>query len=199
MTANGSVRMMQCTSCGTLAIGTGEATCCDSPMEHIDEEGQDRDDGSPNTGNSSSNTIADGDPESEDGECISPELHDILRTVFGMSPAELDICLCIMEGGPLTVSELSERVEYERSVVAQHLNHLVELDILKKRRQLLDRGGDVYVYSARPPEVVRERFRRSFLRWVFEATTQLDELSRRKIEGIAETQSNTEWTVFRHS
>ncbi|UIP00950.1 MarR family transcriptional regulator [Halobaculum sp. CBA1158] len=222
-----SARLMECSSCGNLAIGGGEVTCCASPMDRIgggpagpsgpaaSGATAERDptggrDAIPRTG-AVSRDATDGDGAGEEGgsdgtggsdrEAGSAvgevDLDEVLRVVFGMSPAELDVCLCIMEGGPSTVADLTARVEYERTVVSRHLNHLADLGVLEKRRQILDQGGDVYVYSPVPPAVVRDRFHRSFLRWAAEATARLDDLSRQKVEGIVRSSSNDEWTVFR--
>lgn len=177
-------RLVECGACGNLGLGTDEITCCASPMELV-RPASDAGDGTHGP---------DGQP---DDACPDPGLEELLRVVYGMSPAELDVCLCVMEHGTLTAAELTERVGYDRSVVARHLNHLADLGVVEKRRQILDRGGDVYVYTPEPPEVVRRRFRETFLRWAAAGVDRIDDLSREKVEGIAEAESATEWTVFR--
>lgn len=170
-------RLVACAECGTVGFGTGEPTCCGAPM-----------------------TPPETRPRStapDDAGPAEPSVADVLRVAFGMSPAELDVCLCVMEAGPTTVAELTERVDYDRSVVARHCNHLAALGVVEKRRQLLDRGGDVYVYVPRRPAVVRRRLRESFLAWAGVAAERVEEVSREKVEGIAEAASATEWTVFR--
>lgn len=175
--ADDTPRLVECSTCGNVGLGTGEIRCCESPMEPLDA--------TPSAHGES------GEPFAE------PELDELLRAVYGMSSAELDVCLCVMEGGTLTVAELTERVDYDRSVVARHLNHLAALGVVEKRRQILDRGGDVYVYTPESPATVRRRFRESFLRWAAAAAARIDDLSREKVEGIAESESATQWTVFR--
>jgi len=178
MTATDDVpRLVECDACGNVGLGTGEIRCCESPMR---------------TASSPANT------DDGPGEGVpDPDLEELLRVVYGMSAAELDVCLCVMEGGTLTVAELTERVDYDRSVVARHLNHLATLGVVEKRRQILDRGGDVYVYTPESAATVRRRFRESFLRWAAAAAVRIDDLSREKVEGIAESASATQWTVFR--
>ncbi|MFC6787248.1 MarR family transcriptional regulator [Halobaculum halobium] len=176
-------RLVECTDCDALAVGGDEIRCCGSAMTPAGRHANGPGDGSP--------------PASDSDDPPGPDLDDLLRVVFGMSPAELDVCLCVMEDGTLTVAELTERVGYDRSVVARHLNHLAALGVVEKRRQILDRGGDAYVYSPKSPGTVRRRFRESFLQWAAGAADRIDDLSREKVEAIAEAGSATEWTVFR--
>ncbi|WP_201289654.1 helix-turn-helix domain-containing protein [Halobaculum saliterrae] len=193
-TTDDAYRLVECSDCGALAVGGDEVGCCGSAMAPTGRTVTDATDGD----------VADGAPASDDldrpgvsEEPPEPDLDELLRVVFGMSPAELDVCLCVMEHGTLTTAELTERVGYDRSVVARHLNHLADLGVVEKRRQILDRGGDVYVYTPEPPETVRRRFRETFLRWAAAGVDRIDDLSREKVEGLAEAESATEWTVFR--
>jgi predicted transcriptional regulator len=126
-----------------------------------------------------------------------PTLEDLLRTVFDMSGAELDVCLCVMEGGWTTAAELADRTDYDRSVVARHLSHLVALEVVERRRQILRSGGEAYVYTPADPADVRRRFRERFLRWAAAGATRIDELSREKVEAIVEGEDDAQWTVFR--
>lgn len=126
-----------------------------------------------------------------------PTLAELLRTVFGMSETELEICLCVMEGGDLTAAELADRVGYDRSVVSRHLNHLAELGVIDKQRRLLKQGGHTYVYRPVAPETVRKRLTEAFVAWVGEGTERLRTLRREKVESIAATDEEPAWKVFR--
>jgi predicted transcriptional regulator len=138
---------------------------------------------------------ADGGP---DPTAVSePTLDDLLETVFDMSATELELCLCVMEGGELTVSQLAEQTEYDRSVVTRHLNHLADLNVLRKQRRLLEQGGQVYVYTPVAPEVIRRTFKRLFLTWVVHSARLLDELRREKVESIVERHvEDSQWQIF---
>ena len=163
--------LYECSACGNIGIGDGEIRCCDGPMDALD-------------------------PVSMVEE---PTLEDLLYAVFDMSATELDICLCVMEGGDLTVSELADRIGYDRSVVSRHLAHLAELGVIERQRQLLEQGGHTYVYSPVPPETVRARLRDAFVTWVRAATVQLDSLQREKVESIADHGDATSWRIFRET
>lgn len=139
------------------------------------------------------------EPASNDDFSVSePSLDELLRTVFDMSETELDVCLCVMEGGEQTVAELAEQVDYDRSVVSRHLNHLVDLGVVDKRRRLLKEGGHVYVYVPNDPEVVRRSLAGAFATWVQEATALIDSLSREKVEAIVEADAESpQWRIYR--
>jgi predicted transcriptional regulator len=127
-----------------------------------------------------------------------PDLETLLRTVFGMSETELEICLCVMENGEVTVQELADAVDYDRSVVTRHLNHLADLEVIEKRRQLLKSGGHVYVYTPVDADAIRARFRQLFLAWVASATESLADLRREKVESVVETAvEEPQWRIFR--
>jgi predicted transcriptional regulator len=139
------------------------------------------------------------EPLDDRGRPISqPTLEELLGTVFDMTEAELDICLCVMEGGERTVKELAEQIAYDRSVIARHLNHLVELGVLEKRRRILKQGGQVYVYAPVDPAEIRRNFSVLFLQWVQEASALIEALRREKVEAIVEADSSEpEWKIYR--
>lgn len=126
-----------------------------------------------------------------------PDLVDILRGVFEMSDTELEVCLCVMESGTMTVKELAEEIDYDRSVIARHLNHLGELGVIEKQRQLLKKGGHVYIYKSVDPEIVRNRLTAAFLTWISSATAEIATLRKEKVESIARSDDDTAWTLFR--
>lgn len=165
-----AVDLVECRTCGNLGLGKGDIRCCEGPMQSV---------------------------ETSASPVCPPSLDDVLRTVFDMSETELDVCLCVVEGGEQTVNELAKAVDYDRSVVARHLNHLVELGVLEKRRRLLRQGGDVYVYAPRDPDEVRRSLTGLFARWVAHATPHLADLRQDKVAAIVETRSeNTQWSIY---
>lgn len=161
----------ECVTCGNLGVGDGSITCCERPMRPI---------------------------ASESAVAREPTLEDLLQTVFDMSQSELDVCLCVMESGGLTVRELADQTEYDRSIVSRHLSHLADLGVLDKRRQLLEQGGHVYVYSPKDAETVRQSLRDAFLGWLGRANSIVDDLSREKVEAIVENDSrNPQWKIYK--
>lgn len=165
-----SVRLYECASCGNLGFGRDGVVCCDREMT----------------------------PAADTSFGVTqPTLPDMLGTVFNMSETELDICLCVMEGGEQTVADLAEQVEYDRSVVNRHLNHLVELGVLDKHRRILKAGGEVHVYRPKGPEEVRRSLIGAFMGWVQQATPLLESLSREKVEAIVESDAeDPQWRIY---
>lgn len=161
--------LFECETCGNVGIGDGEIRCCDGAMAPVDREAPIED----------------------------PSLEDLLRSVFDMTETELEICLCVMEGGSLTVGELADRVGYDRSVVDRHLKHLAELGVVDRERRILRQGGHAYVYTPVSPAVVRERLTDAFLVWADAAATELAALRREKVETIADTGDDPAWQVFK--
>lgn len=167
--------VFRCPDCGNVGLGDGDGVCCDAPMERVDGD-------------------ADG--------VVEPSLEELLGTVFDMSESELDVCLCVMEGGDQTVQELAERTAYDRSVVARHLAHLVELGIVERHRRLLRQGGHVYVYEPTDEATVRRNLERRFLAWLEGALEGLASIRREKVEGIVEAESagsatEAQWKIYR--
>ena len=166
---NDDVTTFECSHCGNLGIGDGEIKCCEETMEEIGR-----------------------DPVS-----TAPTLSELLKSVFDMSETELELCLCVMEGGSVTVTALAEQTEYDRSLINRHLNHLASIGVVKKQRRLLDSGGEVYVYTPVSPETVRAQLRREFHQWTATATAQLNALQREKVESIADPDDGEPaWEVF---
>lgn len=164
------MELLECGSCGNLAIGHGEISCCDHAMAPLGDD-------------------LSGVP--------APSLDGMLRSVFGMTGSELDVCLCVMAGGEQTVADLADRVDYDRSVVSRHLNHLAELGVVTKRRRIRKAGGHVYVYAPNAPDEVRRSLLGSFLAWVGAATAEIDALSREKVEAIVDAGTDTpQWRIY---
>jgi predicted transcriptional regulator len=127
----------------------------------------------------------------------TPDLDSVLHHVFQMSDTELEVCLCVMESGTLTVRELAEQIDYDRSVISRHLNHLAKLGVVEKQRRLIQQGGHVYVYRPVPPETVRKQLLAVFLTWVRAATRQIGTLRQEKVASVADTDDEPAWTLFR--
>lgn len=166
-----SATLFECASCGNLGLGRSNLQCCNGTIQ----------------------AVGDGDFDIK-----NPTLEELLRTVFGMSKTEMDLCLCIMEGGETTVKQLADEVDYDRSVVSRHLNHLVDLGVIDKRRRIRKKGGQVYIYTPSEPDVVRRNLTGAFLSWVQEATELIESLSREKVEAMVESDiREAQWKIYK--
>lgn len=163
---------MKCPDCETITLGRAEerSQCCERPLHPVE--------------------IGDLDVE-------SPALEDILGMVFGMNETELDVCLCVMDIGEATTTDIAAELDVDRSHVSRHLNHLVDLGVLEKRERLLERGGRVNVYTPASLETVRGNFTLGLVAWFTEAIDVIEGLSREKVEAIEELADQpSELTIY---
>lgn len=154
----------ECRSCGDYRLESTETTCCGDPMTELDD------------------TVPIEQPDEE----------RLMRTVFGISETELEVCRHLMAEPEVTVEELTEAVDRDRSVVTRHLNDLVDLGVVEKQSRVLSEGGRINVYKHRSVDAVRRQFKLGLYTWITDAVDVIDELSEEKIElmvrrGAAET------------
>jgi predicted transcriptional regulator len=164
--------IMECPDCETIMLGGADdrSRCCDEQLRPIE------------TGNV---------------EIEPPALEDLLGMVFGMNETELDVCLCVMDVGEATTSEIAAELEVDRSHVSRHLNHLVDLGVLEKRQRLLEAGGRVNVYTPASLETVRRNFTLGLVAWFDEAVDVIEGMSREKVEAIeALTDHPSDVTIY---
>lgn len=162
----------ECPACETLSMGEQDrpSSCCDEPLDGV---------------------------AVDDVEVESPALEELLAMVFGMSQTELDVCLCVMDVGETTTKEIADELGVDRSHVSRHLNHLLELGVLEKQERLLEGGGRVNVYTPASLETVRRNFTVGLFAWFSEATEVLEDLSREKVEAIADLgEDEASMTIF---
>lgn len=145
----------ECRSCGRIEL-RGEGRCCGERMEAFERTTR----------------------------VESPETEDIARTVFGMTPTQLDICHVLMAEDEATVNELAESVPKNRSTIYRHLDHLAELGFVTAREEAIPDGGQVNVYSSRPPAELRRKLTVGLAVWLDEAKAMTDELTEEKIEAM---------------
>jgi len=164
---------VECSDCGSVAVQSSRdrSQCCGRPVKEVD---------------------------SEEFPVQDPDLDELLGTVFGMSRTELDVCLCVMDVGEATTKDIARELDVDRSHVSRHLNHLVELGVLEKRRRLLEEGGRVNVYTPAELEAVRRNFTLGLFAWMDEAVEVIDGISREKVESITELSDEVPETAVYH-
>lgn len=96
----------RCESCGNYQLGTAAVRCCGDAMTEVDD------------------TVP----------IDSPDEEELVQTVFDISETELEVCRCLMAEPEITVEELAEMVDRDRSVVTRHLNHLTNLGLVENSR-----------------------------------------------------------------
>jgi len=163
-----SLAIYECKSCDNYILSTAseaEITCCGSEPRRVEEEG---------------------------ASVELPEEKTFFRQVFGMTETEMSICLCVIEEGESTASDISDALGVERSVVSRYANHLVELGFLHKSERNLRSGGRVHVYEHATPEEVTRSLTLGFYRWAAEGTKLIDDFERKKMEQMAAVEGDAD-------
>lgn len=152
-----NVEAYECSSCSRVRFHD-EMECCDAPIESVET------------------TV----------RIEAPETLQIAREVFGITPTELAVCHSLMGEGEATVDDISGQFDYDRSTVIRHLNHLLELGMIRKRSEVIEGGGRVNVYSSRSPAAIRRQFTLGLYVWLEEVSELADDLTDEKIEALTE-------------
>jgi predicted transcriptional regulator len=120
-----------------------------------------------------------GEPMERVRECAldvqTPEIRQVLLEAFGLPKPGLDICLCVIGEGPLSPSELADRLDYGESTVRTHLNELVEFGLLERTQLNRESGGFVNVYHSIDLGEMREETLVGFYVWAGEAASLIEE------------------------
>jgi len=103
-----------------------------------------------------------------------PDIRQVLLDVFNLPKTGLDICLSVVGEGPLSASEVAERLDYDRSTVTRYLNDLVDLGLLTKSQLNREAGGVVNVYHSTDLERMRRETLLGFFTWAGEAAELID-------------------------
>ena len=149
----------RCIDCNNVVLTMqdcdGGMTCHDEPMERVTETGLD---------------------------VRPPDIRQVLLDAFGLPKPGLDICLCVIGDGPLSPSELADRLDYDTSTVRTYLNELVEFGLLEKSQLNRESGGFVNVYHSIDLEEMREETLVGFYAWAGEAASLIEEANLTKAD-----------------
>ncbi|MFB6222158.1 MAG: helix-turn-helix domain-containing protein [Haloarcula sp.] len=104
-----------------------------------------------------------------------PNIRQVLLDAFGLPKPGLDICLCVIDDGPLSTAELADRLDYDESTVRKYLNELVEFGLLQKSQLNREQGGYVNVYHSPDLAEMRTESLVAFYAWAGEAASLIEE------------------------
>jgi predicted transcriptional regulator len=105
----------------------------------------------------------------------TPNLRELLLNVFGLPKAGLDICLCVIDQGPLAPEEVADQLGYDESTIRRYLNELTDVGLLVKTQLNREDGGFVNVYRPIDVEEMRRESLIGFYLWAGEAATLIEE------------------------
>lgn len=130
-----------------------------------------------------------------------PDLREVLLNVFGLPKAGLDICLCVIDQGPLAPEEVAEQLGYDESTIRRYLNELSEIGLLTKTQLNREDGGFVNVYRPIDVEEMRRESLIGFYLWAGEAATLIEEANLTKEDYLdgsyQESLDEVFWESFR--
>jgi predicted transcriptional regulator len=120
---------------------------------------------------------------SELGVGIDPTLDEVVTAVLDLRGHERASYHALLDRPGRTTGELAAVVGRDRSNVNRSLTALVEKGLVTRHRRVLEVGGHVYQYTAKPPDAVRLLLHAALEEWARAAHDRVDEFLTRADEG----------------
>ncbi len=96
----------------------------------------------------------------------------LLCCAFGVKTSAAKVYLELRDS-PMTVEELADKVEKERSVVQRYLQELVDNNLALRETVSLERGGYYYTYKRNSSEEIRQTMLTQLDQWYHETRKYL--------------------------
>jgi len=111
---------------------------------------------------------------------IGPE--ELIKCALGIKTTEIQAYCVLVNLGPVTIQDATERLSKSRSTAQRLLQNLVEKGLATREEELIGLGGYKYVYRAVPPERLKESIRDTLDRWYRRMLDELDDLPQKITE-----------------
>jgi len=111
---------------------------------------------------------------------IGPE--ELIKCALGIKTTEIQAYCVLVNQGPVTIQDATERLSKSRSTAQRLLQNLVEKGLATREEELIGLGGYKYVYRAVPPERLKESIRDTLDRWYRRMMDELDDLPQKITE-----------------
>lgn len=111
---------------------------------------------------------------------IGPE--ELIKCALGIKTTEIQAYCVLVNLGPITIQEVTERLSRSRSTAQRLLQNLVEKGLATREEELIGLGGYKYVYRAVPPERLKESIRDTLDKWYRRMLDELDDLPQKITE-----------------
>ena len=119
--------------------------------------------------------MSDGEPTMRELMLVeNPRFEDVMRCVFGIQDHETETYLALLDEPGTSAAHLAETLDRDRSNVSRSLDTLREKGLTRRRREVLDAGGDGYCYWAEPLADVKERMHEDLDAWTAEVHGYID-------------------------
>lgn len=90
----------------------------------------------------------------------------LLECIHGLRPLDTEIFLLLAEHSePLTVDEIGEKVDRERSTAYRSVQRLVDGGFVRKEQINYDEGGYYHVFRLTDPEEITDEMQRTLNDW----------------------------------
>lgn len=104
------------------------------------------------------------------------DCEDLLACFYGLRDLDRECFAALAESeDALTVDELTERVDRERSTTYRSVDRLVDAGLVQKFQRNYDQGGYYHVYRPAPPEDVATEFQGILNDWYAKMGGLIDE------------------------
>jgi predicted transcriptional regulator len=125
-----------------------------------------------------------------------PDLRQVLLDAFGLPKVGLDICLCVIDDGPVSPKEVGDQLGYDESTIRKYLSQLVEIGLLQKQQLNREDGGFVNVYQSIDLEEMRRETLTGFYVWAGEAAALIEQANLTKEDYLDEDHAEALTAIF---
>ncbi len=101
---------------------------------------------------------------------------EILAHIYGISETDAQAYFTILEENTLTLKELTEKLNKDRTTMQKTMKKLVEKGLVHRRRINLIKGGIKYSYEAVPFSLVKEKMIERVNAWKTIAENKINEI-----------------------
>lgn len=93
------------------------------------------------------------------------ECEGLLECFHGLRDLDRDVFEVLVTEGPMTVDDISDRVDRERSTAYRSVQRLLDAGIVDKRQVNYDQGGYYHVYEPADPDDIADEMQRLLNDW----------------------------------
>jgi predicted transcriptional regulator len=114
------------------------------------------------------------------------ECEGLLECLHGLKSLDAECFRVLNQAGePMTVDEIAERVDRERSTAYRSVQRLLQSGLIQKEQVNYDQGGYYHVYKPTDPDEIAEDMQRMLNDWYAKVGNLIGEF-RDKYEGAGE-------------
>lgn len=104
------------------------------------------------------------------------ECEELLECIHGLKSLDTECFLVLNETGePMTVDDIAEQIDRERSTAYRSVQRLLDHGLVRKEQVNHDEGGYSYVYEPRDPTAVARKMQRMLNEWTADMGGLIDE------------------------